>query len=648
MQRLNFVLTVCSAFLLSAGSTMADTSVPGAADTDRVVSVASAREQKLIDAPASVTVISREELLGLPVRDILDAVRDSTGVTLTSEGFTRRGISLRGQRSSDTLFLLDGRRVSASSDVVAHSDFELDWIPIEAIERIEIVRGPLSSLYGSEALGGVVNVVTRAETREWSGSARLRTGTLTDASGGRERQAGFYAGGGLGETAALQLFADYSTQQPVPDRADEAVSALEGRATTSAGVIARWEDPTGGRWRLGLQGSNESRERFTRLSGPPPNAPYRRDEDIDRRLYDLSYSRDFNSLSMQGGLYRADLSRTVDGSIPLDPSPIDLTDDIADLRLFFQPGERHEVLLGGELRRERIADGSLVETGREAADRRALLAQNQMQLNDALRLTLGLRLDHHDAFGNHLTPRAYLNWQLADRLRLRGGYGEGFRAPTLKQLSEQFETFGGGGRFLITGNPDLTPETSRNMEVGLVWHGDFLRLESVLFRNQASDLIQTECVSACGQFGAEVRHYRNIARTRVTGMENALTVPFGIGWEARLSHTWLDAENRDTGQDMPERPSHVVSGSLQWQSQDWQVLMRASHVGGQSRQVGPALRDLPSYILWHLGVGRDLSDSLTLRVGLENLADTDPAEKSEFFHYSERPRMAYMALDWRF
>ncbi|QOC21472.1 TonB-dependent receptor [Wenzhouxiangella sp. AB-CW3] len=648
MQRLTFVLAVCGTFFLPAGPAVAETSVPGAADADRVVSVASAREQDVIDAPASVTVISRDELIILPVRDILDAVRDSAGVTLTSEGFTRRGIALRGQRSSDTLFLLDGRRVSASSDVVAHSDFELDWIPFEAIERIEVVRGPLSSLYGSEALGGVINVVTRAETREWSGSARLRTGTLTDASGGRERQAGFYAGGGLGETMALQLFADHNTQQSVPDRTDEAVSLLEGRTMTSAGFIARWEDPAGGRLRLGLKGSNEERERFTRQSGPPPNTPFRRDENIDRRLYDLSYSRDFNGLSVQGGVYRADLSRTVDGSISLDPSPIDLTDDIADLRVFFKPRERHDVLLGGEVRRERIADESLVETGRESADRAALLVQDQIQLAEAVRLTLGLRMDHHDVFGSHLTPRAYLNWQVSDRLRLRGGYGEGFRAPTLKQLSGQFEAFGGGGRFLITGNPDLEPETSRNMEVGLVWHSDLLRLETVFFRNTASDLIQTACVSACGQFGEEVRDYRNIARTRVTGLENALSLPFGVGWEARLSHTWLDAEIRDTNQDLPERPSHIISGSLQWQGQDWHVLMRASHVGSQSRQVGPAFQDLPSYTLWHLGVGRDLSDRLTLRAGLENLADTDLADKSEFFHYSERPRYLFLALDGRF
>lgn len=117
-----------------------------------------------------MTVVTGEELRERPVRDLASAIEGTPGVQLTGIGLGRRGISIRGMQPDHSLVLVDDMRVSNSASAVAHSDYELGWVPAEAIERIEVVRGPMSSLYGSEALGGVVNIITRRATDEWRGS----------------------------------------------------------------------------------------------------------------------------------------------------------------------------------------------------------------------------------------------------------------------------------------------------------------------------------------------------------------------------------------------------------------------------------------------------------------------------------------------
>ena len=128
-------------------------------DLETMVITASRSETALQEAPASISVIAREELQLRNADDLADALTAESGITVTSVGRTRSGISIRGMPVDHTLYLVDGRRISSSNSVIAHSDFELSGLPASAIERIEVVRGPMSSLYGSDAMGGVVNII---------------------------------------------------------------------------------------------------------------------------------------------------------------------------------------------------------------------------------------------------------------------------------------------------------------------------------------------------------------------------------------------------------------------------------------------------------------------------------------------------------
>ncbi len=136
---------------------------------ETLVVTASATEQSVKDAPASISVITQQDLQRKPVQNLKDVLRDVPGVQLTNEGDNRKGVSIRGLSSSYTLILVDGKRVNSRNAVFRHNDFDLNWIPVDAIERIEVVRGPMSSLYGSDALGGVVNIITKKSARNGPG-----------------------------------------------------------------------------------------------------------------------------------------------------------------------------------------------------------------------------------------------------------------------------------------------------------------------------------------------------------------------------------------------------------------------------------------------------------------------------------------------
>jgi len=136
-------------------------------DIEQIVVTTSSSEKLLSEAPASVSVINQADLNRRVVMDLSDAIRGQTGINLSAVGFGRKGIEIRGMDSDQTLVLIDGQRVGGSTDLIAHSNFELSSIPVNDIERIEIVRGPISALYGSDALGGVINVITKKVTKEW-------------------------------------------------------------------------------------------------------------------------------------------------------------------------------------------------------------------------------------------------------------------------------------------------------------------------------------------------------------------------------------------------------------------------------------------------------------------------------------------------
>ncbi|QFT21084.1 Colicin I receptor precursor [Pseudomonas sp. THAF187a] len=607
---------------------------------------ATSTKRALKDVPASVAVITAEDLSRRPVRDLEDALRGSEGLQFNGIGMSRRGISIRGMSSEHTLVLIDGKRISPSAGAIAHSDFDLGWVPVEAIERIEVVRGPMSSLYGSEALGGVVNVITRKATDTWLGSGFVEGGVREDGLGGQTHQAGGYVSGPLlPGVLGLVLNAESQRQQETPDFDSRNLSELEGRNGNSGGATLSWTPDDAQRIDFGYESGRERRWRNSETGGGA-SRDYEATDIIERERWSLAHSGDWLWGSSQLRAYRNQLERKNSrsgGAVP--SSPQRLTDSVVDGNLSVPLLDMHRVTVGGEWRKEELEDRSVNARGEDEALHRAVFLQDEIAFSPAWSLTLGSRFDKHEQFGWENSPRVYLLHHLNDQLTLRAGVGKGFKAPSLKQLSPGYSAVGGGGRFTIVGNPDLQPETNTSYELGADYQAQGWSLSGMLFENDVEDLIQTVCVASCGVRGRELRNYENVDKARIRGVELGAGVDLSSTLSWKLNYTYLDARNRTLGQRLGDRSRHLANSVLQWQpTSTFEAQLRTEYIGSQLTYSSNVAYSLPAYSLWHLEMSQKLSSNLTLRGGIENIGDERLADQSERFVYAEPGRTYHVGL----
>ncbi|MCQ4288831.1 TonB-dependent receptor [Pseudomonas stutzeri] len=653
MSRKPHLLTVRTPARLVAALALLPLAALGADQTlnfEPTVITATSTVRQLSDAPASVTVITRKELSMRPVQDLEDALRGTPGLQFTGIGMTRRGVSIRGMGSEHTLVLLNGQRINTAAGAVAHADFDLGWVPVEAIERIEVIRGPMSSLYGSEALGGVVNVITRRATDAWQGAAQINGGVREDGRGGQTHQLGAYAGGPLVPgLLGLSMSGETRRRQETPFHDDTSPSEIEGRDAHSGDITLSWTPDTAQRIDLSYASGLEDRWRNTRSAGRAP-VEYESSDRIERERFSLVHSGDWAWGSSSLRAYRNTLERTnryTNGVVPSSPRQ-ELTDDIVDGSLTLPFADMHLITLGGEWRKEQLEDGGFT-TGDARIIHRALFLQDEIQFNPAWSLVLGNRFDQHEEYGWHNSPRAYLVHHVNDALTIKGGGGRGFKAPSLKQLSPGYSAIGGGGMFKINGNPDLEPEINTMYEISVDYQADGWSANAGVFQNNVRGLIQTVCVSSCGVRGQEVRNYDNVDEARIRGLElgGGVDLPANLRWD--LNYTYLDAIDRSADRRLGDRARHLANTQLQWTpNATFTGQLRGEYVGSQLTYSSNTAYAVPAYSLWHLELTQRITDALSIRGGIENLTDEDFSDASDNFTFAEPGRTYHVGLSLSF
>ena len=603
-----------------------------------VTVTATLTEQDARTAPASVTVIDREELAARNASDLLDAVRGAPGLTLSPRQVGgRKTLALRGLEGKHTLTLIDGRRISPSDDVVGHSDYQYGWLPMSAVERIEIIRGPMSALYGSEALGGVINLITRQPKDKWMGSVGVSGSVPTSSDEGESTgSTSVFAAGPLGERLSLRVNAELAHQSPVSNRHQPLLSEIEGSHAKNGGLSARFALTPQQTLEAGWSGGQEQRVYDTDSRGKVFRSTY----DIDRSQAHLGWQGKFDGWNSQVRAYRSEIdivNRASNGAAPTRPQ--NMVDDVLDGHASFALGA-HKITLGGEWRKETLENAGL-KNGADDAAHKALFAQDEIALSDTLMLTAGLRADHHAIFGSEVSPRAYLVWEASPALVVKGGFGHAFKAPTLKQISPNY--VGAEGPHTFAGNGNIRPESSNSFEVGADWQvAPAWSLRATLFNTEVKDLITYRLLRTEGV--RRFYQYDNVDAARIRGLEAGMTwnVTRQMAWSNDL--TLLHTRDKSTGKKLADRPSTSLTSRLEWQgSEGWSARLSGEFTGSQTGTDGAAL---PSYALWSASVGRQLPlgerRKLVLRAGLENIGNVHLAEKSEHFGYAERARRVFV------
>lgn len=583
-----------------------------------VVVTATGQERQIGESLSSVSVVEGERLRNQPVLDLADAVRSEPGVQVMQMGLGRRGISIRGMRPDHTLYLVDGRRLSPSSSI-SHSDFELDWVPAEAIERVEVLRGPISSLYGSEAMGGVVNVITRDATDSWLG-AMSATSLLHGQGAGNLYKTGLYVGGPIQQDRiGLQVWGELKRRNALADTLFAGINSWE-KVQSQQGAVRLHIKPTTHQVielssMFGYENRHDQRGILPHLYGTK--------DKTHRFHHALRYQNQAEVGELNLHLYQVGLRRTNHRTDGHHAEPVRFTDSVLDVQYRLDSFSDQVITVGGEYRKEQLREASVNQRGHAKANHWALLIQDEVQLGPDTEMVVGVRGDHHQEFGWELSPRIYAIHQLSEAWRIKGGVGSGFKAPNLKQLSPEFESFRAmGGRGVVRGNPGLQPEKNMSYEVGVQYQMEPWDVGLTIFHNEVKQLIVTQRQAACDVRGRVCLNYENVERARFQGVELTNTWQLSKAISVAMNYTYLRAKDSNTGRDLDDRARHVFNTRLHWSpSERWQLRLLWEHIGSMPYTQNTQTYHQPSYDLWSMYADYQMSKQLQLLFGIENLMD---------------------------
>ena len=307
--------------------------------------------------------------------------------------------------------------------------------------------------------------------------------------------------------------------------------------------------------------------------------------------------------------------------------------------------------LGGEMRLEAldVPGFNAGLGGSQDARHLAVFGQDDFAATDDLSLVAGLRYDDHEFFGGEWSPRAYAVWDATAALQLKGGYGHGFRAPSLKQIHPDY--YYEIASMIIIGNPDLKPETADSFEIGARWrghvHGRAVEAGATAFTNRIDNLIDTQVVGADGRKG--IYQPQNILEARTRGVEAELGLSPGHGFRVESNWTHLDARDQTLDLSLTDRPRNTVHASVSWSDpvRGWRAGLRHEYRSSQWLEDDEVRYKAGGFGLWHCSVAKEFGAALDVTLGVENLFDKQLDEVSEWFNYYERGRFFTLGARYR-
>ena len=522
-----------------------------------LVVTASRSTQRPGDVPVSIAVITGEELFRRNVISIEEALPFAQGVAFNANQMDIRGSTgLARGVGSRVLMLLDGHRVMGG----VSQDIQFGALPVMGVDRIEVVKGPHSALYGSNALGGVVNLITARPSERPETTIKLHYGrydtpsdaTFTDESlsmQGLNVQHSRWIG-----QVGTTLMLGRETSDGYHQNGDY------GRWKVRAkGVFPKDSDRP---WEAFVNWSREDAgEFFTWLSDERPLEVDPEELGDWTRQDDLALGVTANVLSARSPVQLQIKPQLFYNSVENyfhDSDDFHKSTRLAtDAMLSMNPTAGQALALGGEIAWTDVASNLV---GDPTIWDGALYAQDEIVFNRKVQANVGLRLDYHSAqtaeTETNLSPKLGLVYKPSDGLSFRTSVSRGYRAPS---ASEQFTNtiqFG----FRVIPNPELTGETAWSAEVGVTGSPTrWLWLDGSFFHSEYSGLIEPS--QAPGEFF--VFQFRNVADARVTGFDTGLKA--GLANEmltAEVNYMFIDSEDERTGDALPYRSKHNLTSTV--------------------------------------------------------------------------------------
>lgn len=589
-----------------------------------------------------VSVITAEDIKKRPpANDLSQIIRTMPGVNLTGNSTSgqrgnNRQIDIRGMGPENTLILVDGKPVSSRSSVrygwrgERDSRGDTNWVPADQVERIEVIRGPAAARYGSGAMGGVINIITKQPGAETHGNATVYQNFPQHGDEGATKRMTFGLNGPLTDNLSYRLYGNVAKTDA--DDWDINSGHESVRTGNQAGTLPAGREGTRNKdlngllsWRLSPEQTLDLEAGFSRqgniysgdtqntnsnanvksMLGKETNRLYRENYSITHRgdwdfgstMAYLQYEKTRNTRINEG------LAGGTEGIFSNTDFYTSTLRDLSahgEVNLPLHAWRDQTLTLGSEWSQQKLDDPSantqttseggsvagLSSAGRSTTSQAqifSLFAEDNIELMPGTMLTPALRFDHHSIVGDNWSPSLNLSHALTETLTLKAGIARAYKAPNLYQLNPNYLLYSRGqGCYgqttscYLQGNQDLKAETSINKELGIEYKRDGWVAGLTYFRNDYKNKIDSGLSaigSASGGSGANANaalfQWENIPKALVEGLEGTLSIPLAeqLTWNNNFTYM-LQSKNKTTGETLSVTPAYTLNSMLDWQASD--------------------------------------------------------------------------------
>ncbi len=605
--------------------------------------VTGSREEELREASvATVALIGRTELRDSGYESVTDILSEEPGVVTRSSRSpgSSGGTQIHGIDSRQSLILLDGFPVVGARGVKS-GILNMNRQSTNRLDRVEIVKGAASALYGSDAIGGVINMITREPRERFDANVTASTGTFgavdlrADAGFLHDRWSGFFGAERHKRNPYDLTPQDFDTTGPGFRRYD---------------YLAKLNRDFSENLKLSLLANAFDNREISVYAGTGGGQSTTTNDSAQN--YGLTLSAGLSQQTqMQVRTYygKYDESSAVD--LYAVPGAIDATANLNERLYRFDTAASHllghrQLLQGGLdwFRNEYRGYNRLLGDNEGVFIRMAdAWLQDRIQAHPRLSLTVGGRLNSHSSYGARIVPRVGLLFRADRRLRVRASYGQGFRAPDLGQLYYRF--LRPSGLYQIIGNPGLGPESSTTTQLGFDSTVGRLQFNATYFHNGIKNLIQTELLgrpSTPEQLAGILREfnvdsafspgvnrlfylYRNVENVYTTGVEGKAQLRLTADLVVSTGYTYLDARDRETGQFLSQRHKHHGNFRVWWSTDRWGGLrtnFRGTYLGKWPIVGSRSTLIADSYQIWDWYVAKPAGSGIEIYGAVDNLFDS--------------------------
>lgn len=638
---------------------------------DEVVVTATRTENDVKKVPASTQVITQEDIKRGGATSVRNAL--SMYANIFQKSKVRGGghdIIIRGMETKHSLVMVNGRRISNEADANGLGNaMSLDRININDVEKIEIVRGPSSALYGSEAMGGVLNIITKPskeqtlltglehtseDTSHWwhadtgrignfsmtldarfnkINRSMLDTATESDPYGTAQTynaSLNYY----VNEHSYVNAYMDYYSQHLKTDMGTPAMKPIT--LTTSSGKMS-----LSGQAMLEGTGSKAFKQKNYGISWNGKTD--KNDWQIQAYMSKFNWS-DTSNTKVLGSIPPAGMEGMFNYLLQ-KKNTYDFNHDEHNMwaiegRDSLRVNDHHRVTFGAEYVKDKVAgtglggngDGvhNITENGKTKSSSEKTLSSYAAYLQDEIEcgkwfIVPAIRYDHHSAYGSHTSPKIGVTYNATDHFRIKANYGDGFKAPSVSQLFYDLDRMMGSSYVHLTGNPNLKPEKSKSWDLGV--EAEFGKGYGSLtyFDNDVDNLIAS-IPKGKDSNGHNLYRYENVNKARIKGLENTLGYRFNDTLEFKVTSTLLDAKDTSAGKDLTQRArlsqiyqliydDHKDTG---WSAVLWNQL-DYKFVTGKAWEHGESVKK--SYSLTNFSLTRKVNKDTRVYGSVQNIFD---------------------------